>query len=124
MKDAEGQQRTQGSAQDLAVSAVQFSDGGEYKGEWDILGKVGVRARVEVQLVTAPRLALGGGVVAEVCLVVKSVAHNTQTEEREVGRERDGEATCDGCTLGWLAKGRRRTRENGVHSRSRGASTG
>lgn len=107
MQDAEGEEGGQQAGEDLAVAAVELGDGGQGKGQGHVLGKVDVGARGQVQRVAVVLLGRLGRALAQVLLVVEAVAHHAQAQEGEVGRERGGKGSGDGCREResfWLAR--------------------
>lgn len=97
MQDAEGQEGREGAGEDLAVAAVELGDGGQDESQGHVLGKVGVGAGAEEELVAVLVGGRLGRALAQVLLVVEAVAHDAQAEEGEVGGKGGGKASGDGC---------------------------
>lgn len=64
MKHTQRKQRGQCSCQNFAVGAVDLSQRGENKGQGHILGKVGVRARRDLQVIVLVALVRDDGFAA------------------------------------------------------------
>lgn len=117
VEDAEGEEGAEGTGEDLAVAAVELDDGGEGKGQRDVLSEVLVGPGRDEELAVgqllapgapgggAPARRRGGGggaalgaavrTVAQRLLALEAVADDAGAQEGEVGRERNSEAAGD-----------------------------
>lgn len=114
MEHTQCKQRGQCSCQNFAIGAVDLGQRGEDKGQGHVLGKIGVRARRDLQVIVLVALVrdngfaagrvtiLLGRVVPNPVLVAEPVLHTAPRQVKKVGSEWEGKGAGDSCR--WRAR--------------------